>query len=89
MVKELILKGVGFKAFVNKSFLYLQLGYSHYVIVKVPSSLIVKAKKQKVMLIGSNSFANLIQKIKLPDPYKAVGIQFKSKSYKTKTGKKR
>jgi len=89
MVKELVLKGVGFKAFVNKSLLYLQLGYSHYVIVKVPSKLVVKAKKQKIMLIGSENFANLIQKIKFPDPYKAVGIQFKLKNYKMKTGKKR
>jgi large subunit ribosomal protein L6 len=89
MVKELVLKGVGFKAFVNKSLLYLQLGYSHYIIIKIPQNLVVKAKKQKIMLIGSETFANLIQRIKIPDPYKAVGIQVKSKLYKTKVGKKR
>lgn len=83
------MKGVGFKAFVNENKLYLQLGYSHYIIVQIPKYLSVKAKKQKIIVIGSSRFSNLIQKIKYPDPYKAVGIQFKLKAYKTKTGKKR
>lgn len=85
---ELILKGVGFKAFVALQKLYLQLGYSHYIAIDIPLNSIVKAKKHRI-ITDNIQFAYLIQKVKLPDPYKATGIQFKSKQYKLKQGKKR
>lgn len=85
---ELILKGVGFKAFVNQKRLYLQLGYSHYISIDIPLTVTVKAKKNRI-ITDNQQFSNIIQKVKLPDPYKATGIQFKNKIYKLKQGKKR
>jgi large subunit ribosomal protein L6 len=85
---ELNLKGIGFKAFLLNKNLYLELGFSHYIQVKVPNNIDIKVKKQRI-IVSDFEFAKFIQLIRVPDAYKAQGIQFKNVIYKTKQGKKR
>lgn len=82
---ELILKGVGFKAFIFNDILYLEIGFSHYIAIKV--STFCKAKKNRILT--TPKMAKFIQSVCKPDPYKGRGIQFKDKIYKFKPGKKR
>jgi len=85
---ELNLKGIGFKAFLLKKHLYLELGFSHYIQVKVPDNVELKVKKQR-MIVSDFEFAKFVQLMRIPDAYKAQGIQFKNVIYKKKQGKKR
>lgn len=85
---ELNLKGIGFKAFLLKKNLYLELGFSHYIQVKVPSNVELKVKKQRI-IVSDFEFAKFIQLLRVPDAYKAQGIQFKNVIYRKKQGKKR
>lgn len=96
-VKELILNGVGFKCFYNndQKFLCFQLGLSHYIKLNILNdSVLIKAKKNRLVLISSDMQAlgdlfKKIQHFRIPDPYKARGIQIKGVKYVLKQGKKR
>lgn len=95
-VSKLIIIGLGFKCFVYKNFLFLLLGFSHYILYKIPSEIKLLCKKKVIFLTSLNkqklfSFRNLIQNSKKINIYKGKGIitfnQFKT-FIKLKKGKK-
>nr|YP_010478772.1 ribosomal protein L6 [Neustupella aerophytica]UVI61077.1 ribosomal protein L6 [Neustupella aerophytica] len=91
--KVLDLKGVGYKANIDKKVLNLALGFSHPVRVEAPPGIelnvennttikISGIEKEKVGLI-----AEQIRSIKPPEPYKGKGILYKGEVIQLKVGK--
>ena len=92
--KRLEISGVGYRAEVAGDELTLHLGYSHPVVIKVPSDVEVAVDKQvKVIVQGIDrqrvgQVAAVIRAAKDPDPYKLKGITYEGERIKKKAGKK-
>ena len=92
--QQLNLIGVGYKCYIEKNKLIFKLGYSHEIIISIPSNLKIYYIKQNCFIICGNNkqkvmeFASFIQKLKIPEPYKGKGILFKKQTIKLKQGKK-
>ena len=92
-VKKLIVEGVGFKSAITGKNITLNLGFSHPVIMPIPSDLTVTAEKNVITVSGINkesvgSFAALVRAKKKPEPYKGKGIHYEDEVVKRKEGKK-
>jgi large subunit ribosomal protein L6 len=95
--KKLVLKGLGYKVGLinNDTALELKLGYSHNIVISIPTSEItVKINKQTISLEGFDkacvgNFANSIRKLKLPDSYKGKGVWYKNEVRTLKELKKK
>jgi large subunit ribosomal protein L6 len=90
---NLILKGIGFKAFVENDNLILKLGFSHNITVAIPSN--IKVINQANNLIFSSidfifltQFVHFIKNHKKPEPYKGKGLLLKNEKILKKEGKK-
>ena len=90
---NLILKGIGFKVFIENNNLILKLGYSHNIIIPQPSE--IKITNQSNNLIFSSSdyiyltqFVHYIKSFKKPEPYKGKGLLLKNEKIFKKEGKK-
>ena len=87
--------GVGYKADVNKTFLVLGLGYSHDIVVKIPSDITVTPEKPNLINIqGSDkekvgNFASRIISFRTTEPYKGKGIKYQGQWILRKEGKKK
>lgn len=74
------LNGIGFKANLINQELVFKLGFSHPVILKIPTTIKVQIfKSTQIVLSGHNlnevtQFAHNIKKFKKPDSYKGKGI---------------
>jgi ribosomal protein L6P/L9E len=93
---ELNLKGVGFKAFsFNNGYLVLQIGFSHFHVLKFdPANITIIAKKDRIVLFSYDEavvsqFAVDVFSLRRPDAYKAKGVQYKGHEYVLKEGKKK
>ncbi len=95
-VKEMYMKGVGYKASVSGNKLVLVAGYSHDVVMEIPAGLTVEmgatptefaVKGMDKCLVGQ--FADKIHKVRKVDPYKAKGIFYKGEKIRRKEGKKK
>lgn len=95
-VKEMYMKGVGYKASVKGNDLVLIAGYSHDVILPIPAGLTVEmgalptefaVKGTDKGLVGQ--FADEIHKVRKADPYKGKGIFYKGEKIHRKEGKKK
>ena len=86
--------GVGYRFAVSGNKITVNAGYSHPVIVEVPSDLKVElvsateitisgVDKQKVAEFAAN-----VRKIRQPEPYKGKGIRYKDEIVHRKEGKK-
>jgi len=92
---ELSIRGIGYKCYyfgINK--LFLNLGYSHYIIYNLPDNVLVFLKKGKIYIysISKEIIGSVVQDLKnlrIPDAYKAKGIVDSSKIFNLKEGKKR
>jgi large subunit ribosomal protein L6 len=96
-VKVMELVGVGFRADAQKSVLTLNVGYSHPVVVLLPSEIKASSKQDK----GQNPMVTLechdkellglvcakIRSIRKPEPYKGKGIKFAGEVLIRKAGK--
>lgn len=94
-VLELV--GVGFRANSQGQTLELMVGYSHPVVVLLPSEITVSTETKK----GQNPLVTLestdkqllgqvaatIRKIRKPEPYKGKGIRFQGEQIRRKAGK--
>lgn len=91
--KILELKGVGYKANVDKKVLNLSVGYTHPVKIEAPVGIELAVEnnttikvsgvdKEKVGLISQQ-----IRSIKPPEPYKGKGILYKGEVIQLKVGK--
>lgn len=96
-VKNLELVGVGYRADAQKNVLTLNVGYSHPVVVLLPTEIKASAKQDK----GQNPIITLetydkellglvcakIRSIRKPEPYKGKGIKFQGEILRRKAGK--
>ncbi len=95
--KQLELVGVGYKAVNTGNLLDLSLGYSHNIIVDVPSELKVstetlKGQNPKIFLEGSDNqllgaMAAKIRSLRKPEPYKGKGVRYSDEFIRRKAGK--
>jgi large subunit ribosomal protein L6 len=91
--KKLVIEGVGFKSEVTGSTIKLSLGFSHPVIIEIPTDLTVTAEKNVVTITGNDKesvgqFAAKIRDLKRPEPYKGKGIRYDGEYIRRKQGKK-
>jgi len=90
---NLILKGIGFKTFIENNNLILKLGFSHNITVPIPNN--IKIINQPNNLIFSSidyiyltQFVHYIKNFKKPEPYKGKGLLLKNEKIIQKEGKK-
>lgn len=91
--KKLIVEGIGFKSDVKGNDLHLALGFSHPVIMPIPTGLKVTAEKNVITVTGIDCelvglFAANIRSMKKPEPYKGKGIRYETEVIRRKQGKK-
>jgi large subunit ribosomal protein L6 len=94
-VKELELKGVGYKVALKGSVLDMSLGYSHNIEYRLPDG--VKAEipsPTEIKLISADKAllgktASEIRAFREPEPYKGKGIKYKDETIRRKEGKKK
>jgi large subunit ribosomal protein L6 len=94
-VQELV--GVGYKASNNGQLLELSLGYSHNIILELPTEIqvettAVKGKNNSIILKSIDKqllgqVAAKIRSFRRPEPYKGKGIRFQGEEIKKKAGK--
>ncbi len=93
--KDLEIHGVGYRAAVKGSNLELQLGFSHDVIVPIPSDLKIACPSQTEITISGadkqkvGQIAAEIRGYRPPEPYKAKGVRYKGEYILRKEGKKK
>ena len=90
---NLILKGIGFKAFVEKKDLVLKLGFSHNISIPIPSNIQIINQSNNLIFnsidyIDLTQFVHFIKNFKKPEPYKGKGLLFKNEKILKKEGKK-
>ena len=89
----LILKGVGYRANVQKDEITLSLGYSHPVKLDIPKNVSVEVVKNTTINLKScdkellGLFAANIRAWRRPEPYKGKGILYKNEQIIRKAGK--
>ncbi len=93
--KDLEITGVGYRAAVKGSNLELQLGFSHDVIVPIPSDLKIACPSQtEISISGADKqkvgqMAAEIRAFRPPEPYKGKGVRYKGEYILRKEGKKK
>jgi|TARA_R110000737_G_scaffold32098_1_gene50520 large subunit ribosomal protein L6 len=95
--KELEVIGVGFRATATGQMLDLALGYSHPIVMNIPSEIKVSAdtQKGKAPVITLESYdkqllgqvAAKIRSLRKPEPYKGKGVRFLGEEIRRKAGK--
>jgi large subunit ribosomal protein L6 len=90
---NLILKGIGFKAFVENDNLILKLGFSHNITIAIPSNIKVISQANNLIFssidfIFLTQFVHFIKNHKKPEPYKGKGLLLKNEKILKKEGKK-
>ncbi|QHS62454.1 50S ribosomal protein L6 [Chitinophaga agri] len=95
--KQLELVGVGYKAANQGQLLDLALGYSHNIVIEIPSELKVttlteKGANPKIMLEGIDNqllgqVAAKIRSLRKPEPYKGKGVRYSDEVVRKKAGK--
>ncbi len=95
--KQLELVGVGFRAKVSGQQLELALGYSHPIVIHLPTEIKVTAETEKgknpivtfeshdKQLIGQ--VASKIRSMRKPEPYKGKGVKYVGEYIRRKAGK--
>jgi large subunit ribosomal protein L6 len=94
---QLELVGVGYRAKVAGQRLELALGYSHPIVIELPTEVKVDAetKKGEAPLITLESFdkqlvgqvAAKLRSLRKPEPYKGKGVRYKGEQIRRKAGK--
>lgn len=95
--KQLELVGVGFKASNQGNLLDLSLGYSHNILIAIPSELKIttvteKGKNPLITIEGSDkqllgAVAAKIRSLRKPEPYKGKGVKYVGEFIRRKAGK--
>lgn len=90
---NLILKGIGFKALIEKNILNLKLGYSHVISINIPENIQI-INQSNILIFNSidyiylTQFVHFIKSHKKPEPYKGKGLLLKNEKIIKKEGKK-
>ena len=91
--KDLVMKGVGYRAAMQGTTLVLQAGYSHPVELVVPEGLTVEVVKNVNISVAGidkqlvGEFAANIRKVRPPEPYLGKGIRYVDEHVRRKEGK--
>jgi len=91
--KELVIKGVGYRAQLQGNKLVVSAGYSHPVEMEVPKGLTVEVPKPlSVIITGTDKelvgeFAANVRGIRRPEPYLGKGIRYSDERIRRKEGK--
>ena len=95
--KELELVGVGFRAEAKEQMLEMSLGYSHEIIMQIPSEVKVETRTERrsnpIITLKSidkqllGHVAAKIRSLRPPEPYKGKGIKFVGEQLRRKAGK--
>ncbi len=91
--KSLELKGVGYKAKLEGNKLNLSLGFSHPVLIDIPTDIKVELPSPTEIIISGvdkikvGQFAVDIRKYRMPEPYKGKGVLYKGEQIVRKVGK--
>ena len=90
---NLILKGIGFKAFIENNNLILKLGFSHNITIAIPANIKVISQANNLIFssidfIFLTQFVHFIKNHKKPEPYKGKGLLLKNEKILKKEGKK-
>jgi len=91
--KHLVLNGVGYKGKIEGKNLILTLGFSHPVILEIPTDLkIVLPVQTEISVTGIDKqkvgqFCAEIRAYRKPEPYKGKGVLFKGEKIIRKVGK--
>lgn len=92
-LKQLELRGTGFRAELDGARLVLRLGFSHPISLPVPSDLEVLIEKQTLITIRGRrkdrvgEFAARLRSVRPPDPYKGKGVRYLGEPVSLKPGK--
>ena len=95
--KRLLIEGVGFKADAKPNGadtnLHLALGFSHPIVLLVPTGLKVTTEKGAINVSGIDkelvgAFSAKVRSLKEPEPYKGKGIRYSDEIIRRKQGKK-
>lgn len=93
-VKQLDIKGIGYKATLRGEDLILNVGYSHEVVIKpLPGIKIETPTVTSVVVSGCDrqavgQVAAVIRRVRPPEPYLGKGIAYKGEHIRRKEGKK-
>lgn len=91
--KELVLKGVGYKAKVEGKNLNISLGFSHPIILEIPNGLKVDIPTPTEIIVSGidkaavGQLCAVIRAYRKPEPYKGKGVLFKGEQIIRKAGK--
>jgi large subunit ribosomal protein L6 len=93
--KEMEIIGVGYRANATGQQLELALGFSHAIIIEIPSEVKVSANTGKAPIVTLESYnkqllgqvAAKIRSLRKPEPYKGKGIRFVGEEIRRKAGK--
>lgn len=90
--KTLEVIGVGYKVAVKGNTIELALGFSHPVLVDLPTGIEAKAEGQKLTISGIDKeqvgeIAARIRRLRKPEPYKGKGIRYENEYIRRKVGK--
>ncbi len=93
---ELVIIGLGFKLKRSKRYsnINLELQFSHQLIYKIPSDIIIRTSKKNIIVFGLNKervsdVAHDLKNLRFPNIYKGTGIRFLNEIIKLKPGKQR
>ena len=91
--KELEISGVGYRAQLQGKDLTLQVGFSHPVVLPIPTGLTVEVPKPTIVIVKGpdkhrvGQFAANIRAVAPPEPYKGKGIKYAGEIIRRKAGK--
>ncbi|MCA0445941.1 MAG: 50S ribosomal protein L6 [Bacteroidetes bacterium] len=91
--RKLDIVGVGYRAELKGSFLYMAVGYSHPVYFKAPASVKVEVPVPTQIIVSGidkqlvGQVAAKIRAIREPEPYKGKGIKYDNEVVRRKAGK--
>jgi len=91
--KKLSVEGVGYKVALGGKELTLNVGFSHPVVLDIPSDVDVEVEKNVISVKGASKesvgqFAAEIRAVKKPEPYKGKGIRYVGEVVRRKEGKR-
>lgn len=94
-VKQLEIRGVGYRAAVQGRTLNLQLGYSHDVNYPIPEGIEIKCERPTLIEVSGASkqqvgqVAAEIRAFRKPEPFKGKGVRYAGEYVRAKEGKKK
>lgn len=92
--KNLVITGNGYRASMVAGMLQLSLGYSHDILMEIPSDITVKCDKNIISISGSDKelvglFASQVRAKRPTEPYKGKGLEYEGVVIIKKASKKK